>query len=162
MARTEREALLRAFQRPIEEILICLEQLRGHEIDRKIPEASGNSVLAIAAHVIANTEENVVEHLGGNRCWPRTGGGIRYQEQHRRPTPRPLERPFAQARNRDWRASGRCPRTGDRPSQPRPYHRTRGAPGRCAPRKRALGGGPDRSRPVDYGARSEVIAIYAR
>ena len=65
MARTEREALLRAFQRPIEEILICLEQLRGHEIDRKIPEASGNSVLAIAAHVIANTEENVVEHLGG-------------------------------------------------------------------------------------------------
>lgn len=65
MARTEREALLRGLQRPIEEILNCLDSLRGNEIDRKIPKETGNSVLGIAAHVIANTEENIIEHLGG-------------------------------------------------------------------------------------------------
>ncbi len=65
MTRTEREALLRAFQRPIEEILSCLDSLRGDEIDRKIPEQTGNGVLAIATHVIANAEENVIERLGG-------------------------------------------------------------------------------------------------
>ena len=65
MPRTERESLLRAFQRPIEEILSCLDSLRGNEIDRKIPEQTGNSVLAVATHVIANAEENVIERLGG-------------------------------------------------------------------------------------------------
>ena len=65
MPRTEREALLRAFQRPIEEILSCVDSLRGDEIDRKIPEQTGNSVINIAAHVIANAEENVIERLGG-------------------------------------------------------------------------------------------------
>lgn len=65
MPRTERESLLRSFQRPIEEILACLDSLRGDEIDRKIPEQTGNSVLGIATHVIANAEENIIEHLGG-------------------------------------------------------------------------------------------------